>query len=128
MWPVTEEKVIICPNCGSEFIIEGVISPEAAKYQSVYCPVCGQKITVNTVKFLGLGRIWYTKPSGAVLKRNPNPPPPSPEIVSTPTIRPIKPVITRVEAKKEKLPDWLKIALIAGGIVLGGLLLEKILE
>ncbi len=136
MWPIVDEKVITCPNCKSIFIIEGATFPGSPKYQEIYCPVCGQKIIVNTVRFLGLGRMWYPK---KVLKRNPAPPLPSRQSVALTKATSLKPAKTEEERKKEEerakreeekskiMPDWLKPVLIAGGIILGGLVLIELL-
>ncbi|OQX87771.1 MAG: hypothetical protein B6D55_02360 [Candidatus Omnitrophica bacterium 4484_70.2] len=135
IWPITDEKIITCPNCKSVFIIEGTTSPGAPKFQTITCPVCGQAIVVDTVRIFGLGRIWYPKKVLVRVKK-----PPLPEgtvILKEEQYRelPGKKLPQR-EVKKEKgtldkileLPDEVKFLLTVGGVVIGGLILIKLLE
>ena len=122
IWLITDKKEIRCPNCRSLFYIKGTISPGVSNLQDVFCPVCGQRIWVNTYKLFGVGRKWV---ADGVIEKGPEPiphpipvePPPANTIAPSPSPEP-KPV---------EMPDWLKTVLIAGGIVLGGLVLMKLL-
>lgn len=139
IWPITDEKVITCPNCKSVFIIEGITSPGAPKFQTITCPVCGQAIVVDTVRIFGLGRVWYPK---KVLVRVKKPPFPKKETVILKEEQykerelPGKKLPQKEKEEKGKgildkileLPDEVKFLLTVGGIVIGGLILIKLLE
>jgi len=120
IWPIADQKIITCPNCKSIFTIEGVTYPGSSKYQEIYCPVCGQKIIINTVRFLGFGRMWYPK---KVLERNPTPPLPSKQPVKfTEEERRIK------ERRSKIISTCFTAILVTGAVVIGGLVLIKLLK
>ena len=123
IWPITAKKEIVCPNCRSKFYIIGAAAPGVSQLQDIYCPVCGQKIWVNTVKIFGIGKKWV---ADGVIKKGPQPIPHPVPAKSMPTPPSPSPTNGYMPPSKIEPPEWVKVSLVVGGVVIGGLVLIKI--